>query len=98
MARITIRYCVYRLSGLLAVCVAARLRRELRTDVEMVRDGYGEFKVLVSDRWRRCSVSRCAALGTEDSGGHKGKAISVVTDVSYHDPLQNSAAAYRTSM
>jgi hypothetical protein len=27
--------------------VAARLRRELRTDVEMVRGGYGEFKVLV---------------------------------------------------
>jgi hypothetical protein len=27
--------------------VAARLRRELRTDVEMVRDRYGTFKVLV---------------------------------------------------
>jgi hypothetical protein len=27
--------------------VAARLRRELHTDVEMVRGHYGEFKVLV---------------------------------------------------
>jgi len=27
--------------------VAARLRRELQADVEMVRGGYGEFKVLV---------------------------------------------------
>jgi hypothetical protein len=30
-----------------AVRVAARLRRELRTDVEMIRGRYGEFKVLV---------------------------------------------------
>jgi hypothetical protein len=27
--------------------VAARLRRELRTEVDMVRGRYGEFKVLV---------------------------------------------------
>jgi hypothetical protein len=27
--------------------VAARLRRELQTDVDMVRGRYGEFKVLV---------------------------------------------------
>ena len=27
--------------------MAARLRRELQTDVDMVRGGYGEFKVLV---------------------------------------------------
>ena len=27
--------------------MAARLRRDLRTDVEMVRGHYGEFKVLV---------------------------------------------------
>jgi hypothetical protein len=27
--------------------VAARIRRELRTDVEMVRGRYGEFKILV---------------------------------------------------
>lgn len=35
------------MSGLHAVRVAARLRRELRSDVEMVRGRYGEFKVLV---------------------------------------------------
>jgi hypothetical protein len=34
-------------SGLHAVRVAARLRRELRADVDMVRGRYGEFKVLV---------------------------------------------------
>jgi hypothetical protein len=32
-----------------AVRVAARLRRELRTDVDMVRGRYGEFRVLVDD-------------------------------------------------
>jgi hypothetical protein len=32
---------------LYAVRVAARLRRELGTDVEMVHGRYGEFKVLV---------------------------------------------------
>jgi hypothetical protein len=30
-----------------AVRVAARLRRELHTDVDMIRARYGEFKVLV---------------------------------------------------
>ena len=30
--------------------VAARIRRELRTDVEMVRGHYGEFKVLVDEK------------------------------------------------
>jgi hypothetical protein len=30
--------------------VAARLRRDLRTDVEMVRGHYGEFKVLVDGK------------------------------------------------
>jgi hypothetical protein len=34
-------------TGLYAVPVAARLRRELQTDVDMVRAGYGEFKILV---------------------------------------------------
>jgi hypothetical protein len=30
--------------------VAARLRRELRTEVEMVRGRYGEFKMLVDGK------------------------------------------------
>lgn len=30
--------------------MAARLRRELNTDVEMIHGRYGEFKVLVDDR------------------------------------------------
>ncbi len=29
--------------------MAAQIRRELQTDVEMVRGKYGEFKVLVDD-------------------------------------------------
>jgi hypothetical protein len=33
-----------------AARVAARLRRELKTDVEMVRGHYGEYKVLVDGR------------------------------------------------
>jgi len=37
-------------SGLHAVRVAARLRRDLRTDVDMVHGRYGEFKVLVDGR------------------------------------------------
>jgi hypothetical protein len=42
--------------------VAARLRRELSTDVEMVRGGYGEFKVLV-DGEVVLDAGRLAALG-----------------------------------
>ena len=38
------------MSGLQAARVAARLRRELRTDVAMERGRYGEFKVLVDGR------------------------------------------------
>ena len=35
------------MTGLYAARVAARLRRELQTDVDMVRGDYGEFKILV---------------------------------------------------
>ena len=38
------------MSGLHAVRVAARLRRELETDVDLVKGRYGEFKVLVDDK------------------------------------------------
>jgi hypothetical protein len=37
-------------SGIHAVRVAARLRRELKTDVDLVKGRYGEFKVLVDDK------------------------------------------------
>jgi len=30
--------------------VAARLRRELKTDVDLVKGRYGEFKILVDDK------------------------------------------------
>ena len=37
------------MSGIHAVRVAARLRRELKTDVDLVKGRYGEFKILVDD-------------------------------------------------
>ena len=47
--------------------MAARLRRELETDVEMVRGGIGEFKVLVdSDTVIEGGVF--AAIGVLPSG------------------------------
>jgi hypothetical protein len=47
--------------------VAARLRRELGTDVEMVRGRYGEFKVLV-DGATVIDGGTLAALGVLPSG------------------------------
>jgi hypothetical protein len=47
--------------------VAARLRRELGVDVEMVRGRYGEFKVLV-DREIAIDGGALAALGVLPSG------------------------------
>lgn len=38
------------MSGLHAVRAAARLRRELDTDVDLVSGRYGEFKVLVDGK------------------------------------------------
>ena len=35
------------MSGIHAVRVAARLRRELETDVDLVKGRYGEFKIVV---------------------------------------------------
>ena len=50
-----------------AVRVAARLRRELRSDVEMVSGRYGEFKVLV-DGDTVVDGGALAALGVLPSG------------------------------
>jgi hypothetical protein len=47
--------------------VAARLRRELGTDVDMVRGHYGEFKVLV-DGATVIDGGKLAALGVLPSG------------------------------
>lgn len=55
------------MSGLHAVRVAARLRRELRSDVEMVKGRYGEFKVLV-DGQTVVDAGALAALGVLPSG------------------------------
>jgi hypothetical protein len=54
-------------SGLHAVRVAARLRRELRTEVEMVRGRYGESKVLVDGK-TVVDAGALAALGVLPSG------------------------------
>jgi hypothetical protein len=50
-----------------AVRVAARLRRELGIDVDMVRGRYGEFKVLVDDV-TVVDGGTLAALGVLPSG------------------------------
>ena len=55
------------MSGLHAVRVAARLRRELGSDVEMVKGRYGEFKVLV-DGETVVDAGALAALGVLPSG------------------------------
>ncbi len=55
------------MSGLHAVRVAARLRRELGADVDMVRGRYGEFKVLV-DGETVVDAGALAALGVLPSG------------------------------
>jgi hypothetical protein len=47
--------------------VAARLRRELRTEVDMVRGGYGEFKVFVDGRLV-VDAGALAQLGVLPSG------------------------------
>ena len=55
------------MSGLHAVRVAARLRRELGAEVDMVRGHYGEFKVLV-DGDTVVDAGALAALGVLPSG------------------------------
>jgi len=47
--------------------VAARLRRELKSDVEMIKGRYGEFKVLV-DGQTIVDAGPLAALGVLPSG------------------------------
>jgi hypothetical protein len=54
-------------SGLHAVRVAARLRRELGCDVEMTKGRYGEFKVLVDGK-TVVDAGALAALGVLPSG------------------------------
>ena len=55
------------MSGLHAVRVAARLRRELDIEVAMVKGHYGEFKVLVDDTVI-IDAGAMAALGVLPSG------------------------------
>ena len=54
--------------------MAALLRRELGTDVEMVLGGYGEFKVLV-DGETAVDGGALAALGVLPSGAKVVKAV-----------------------
>jgi hypothetical protein len=56
--------------------VAARLRRELQTDVEMVRGHYGEFKILVDGR-TAVDAGPLAVLGVLPSGR---KAVAAVQE------------------
>ena len=57
-----------------AVRVAARIRRELRTEVDMIRGHYGEFKVLV-DGETVVDAGALAALGVLPTGGRVVEAV-----------------------
>ena len=65
------------MSGLHAVRVAARLRRELKADVEMVRGRYGEFKILV-DGQTVIDGGAAAFLGVLPSGRKVVAAVQAV--------------------
>jgi hypothetical protein len=54
--------------------VAARLRRELLVDVELVRGRYGQFKVIV-DGTTIVDGGTWAALGVLPSGGQVVEAV-----------------------
>ena len=56
--------------------MAARLRRELQTDVEMVRGHYGEFQVLV-DGQTVVDAGPLAILGVLPSGRKVVDAVRV---------------------
>jgi hypothetical protein len=66
-------------SGLYAVRVAARLRRELGSDVEMIKGRYGEFKVLV-DGQTVVDAGALAALGVLPSGRRVVDAVKAKLD------------------
>jgi len=66
-------------SGLHAVRVAARLRRELGSDVEMIKGRYGEFKVLV-DGQTVVDAGALAALGVLPSGRRVVDAVKAKLD------------------
>jgi hypothetical protein len=67
--------------------VAARIRRELGTEVDMVRGGYGEFKVLV-DGQTVVDGGSLAALGVLPSGPKIVKAVKarLSTPREFHTP------------
>jgi hypothetical protein len=54
-------------TGFYAVRVAARLRRELKAEVELVHGAYGQFKVFV-DGEKVVDAGAWAALGILPSG------------------------------
>ena len=67
------------MSGLHAVRVAARLRRELGSDVEMIKGRYGEFRVLV-DGQTVVDAGALAALGVLPSARRVVDAVKAKLD------------------
>jgi hypothetical protein len=61
-------------SGIQAARVAARLRRELGADVDMLHGRYGEFKVLVDDAVV-VDAGKLAMLGVLPSTGRVLEAV-----------------------
>jgi predicted Rdx family selenoprotein len=66
-------------TGLQAVRVAARIRRELKTEVDMIHGRYGEFKVLVDGQ----IVSEGGPMGFPPSAK---KVVADVRDQLAHRP------------
>jgi len=73
-----------------AVRVAARLRRELQTDVQMERGRYGEFKVVV-DGQTVVDGGPMAALGILPSGRKIVEAVRVRIEGSGQPPDRSAA-------
>ena len=70
------------MTGLYAARVAARIRRELQADVDMVRDRYGKFTVTV-DGETVIDGGRTAVLGIMPSGA---KIMTAVRDRLKREP------------
>ena len=79
------------MTGIYAACVAARIRRELKTDVEMVKDRYGKFTVAV-DGETVIDGGTAAFLGVMPSSA---KILAAVRDGLKREPIPSSGAGGR---
>jgi hypothetical protein len=78
-------------TGIYAARVAARIRRELKTDVEMVKDRYGKFRIAV-DGQTVIDGGTAAFLGVMPSSA---KILTAVRDGLKREPALSSGAGGR---